>query len=80
MRACGTGGKFAEYDQRASFKVIGIRTAVYPDPLEALFQTLYFLFKCMFLPEVGFPCCRETTYYNQLRILIGLERNCQQMR
>jgi hypothetical protein len=23
-----------------------------PDPLEALFKTLYFLFKCMFLPEV----------------------------
>jgi hypothetical protein len=23
---------------------------------------------------------RETTYNNQLRILIGLERNCQQMR
>jgi hypothetical protein len=27
-----------------------------PDPLEALFKILYFLFKCVFLPEVGFLC------------------------
>jgi hypothetical protein len=32
----------------------------------------------MFLPEV-FCARRETTYNNQLRILIGLDQNCQQM-
>jgi hypothetical protein len=35
----------------------------------------------MFLSEVGFFFARrETTCNNQLRILIGLERNCQQTR
>ena len=34
----------------------------------------------MSLPEVGFCARRETTYNNQLRILVGLEPNCQQMR
>jgi hypothetical protein len=50
-----------------------------PDLLEALFKTLYFLFKCRFLPEVGFLCW-QGNYHNQLRIVIGSEQNCQQMR
>jgi hypothetical protein len=30
-----------------------------PDRLEALLKTLYFLFKCMFLPELGFLCSQR---------------------
>ena len=58
-----------------------------PDPLEASFKALNFLFKCMFLSKVGFRCSQGN--YRQLPIthsdwlkaklstnaLIGRERN-----
>jgi hypothetical protein len=65
-----------------SFKVIGIRTTAQKSwPPSKLYSRPYiFCSNVCFYRNWAFCSRRETTYNNQLRILIGLERNCQQMR
>jgi hypothetical protein len=53
-----------------------IKKILNPDPLKALFKTLYFLFKCVFLPEV----VNNYVFWlalseNATNALIGQERN-----